>query len=81
MPYITKDQREALKTRQPLSAGELNYAMCMLAVEYVKAKGLSYQAISDVLGAFNGGCAEFYRVVAIPYEQGKRAVNGDVWGV
>ena len=81
MPYITKDQREALKTRQPLSAGELNYAMCMLAVEYVKAKGLSYQTISDVLGAFHGGCAEFYRVVAIPYEQGKRAVNGDVWGV
>lgn len=79
MPYITPNQREALKTRQPLNAGELNYAMCMCAVEYVKAKGLSYQTISDVLGAFHGGCAEFYRCVVIDFEQSKRESNGDIW--
>jgi len=81
MPYITPDQREALKTRQPLNAGELNYAMCMLAVEYVKAKGLSYQTIAEVLAAFEGAKAEFYRCFAAPYEQSKREQNGDVWNV
>jgi len=81
MPYITPDQREALKTRQPLNAGELNYAMCMLAVEYVRAKGLSYQTISDINSAFDIGRDEFKRWVRDPYEAGKRESNGDIWNV
>lgn len=80
MPYITQAQRDDLKQRPPMNAGELNYAMCMCAVEYVKAKGLSYQTIAEVLAAFEGGKLEFYRVVAGPYEQQKREANGDVWG-
>ena len=81
MPYITPDQREALKTRPPLNAGELNYAMATSAADYVRAKGLSYQTIAEVIAAFEGAKAEFYRCVAAPYEQGKREENGEIWSI
>lgn len=79
MPYITPEARKELQTRPPLHPGELNYEFCWLANEYVKAKGLSYQTISDVVAAFEVAKSEFIRCVAAPYEQHKRKTNGDVW--
>lgn len=80
MPYITPDRREAIDLDgQPLSAGELNYAVTKLLKEYVDAAGLSYQAINDCLGALDGARAEFYRRVAVPYEDAKIKANGDVY--
>jgi len=79
MPYITPEARRDLRARQPMNAGELNYAMCILAAEYMHTKGISYQSIAEVMAAFECGKAEFYRCFAAPYEQGKRESNGDVW--
>ena len=79
MPYITQEARKDLETRGPSHPGELNYELCMLAAEYVERKGLSYQTISDVVAAFEVAKSEFIRCVAAPYEDKKRAENGDVW--
>jgi hypothetical protein len=41
--------------------------------------GLSYQTINDIVGALEGAKLEFYRRVAVPYEDKKIIENGDVF--
>lgn len=81
MPYISERRRNKimLDADTPYNAGELNFLITMAAMEYVNNKGLSYKAINDVLGALEGAKLEFYRRVAVPYENGKLAENGDVY--
>jgi hypothetical protein len=61
------------------SSGELNYAFTELAKLYMNQHGLSYQTINDIVGALEGAKAEFYRRVAVPYEDKKIEENGDVY--
>lgn len=81
MPYIRTEDRERLarKGEAPLTTGELNYAITKLLVGYAELKGLSYLTINDCLGALEGAKAEFYRRVAVPYEDAKAHLNGDVY--
>lgn len=78
MPYIDPKDRIAAAVA-PLTAGELNYAITKLVIGFVRQKRLSYQTINDCLGALEGAKAEFYRRVAVPYENMKIAANGDVY--
>lgn len=89
MPYIKQEDRDDILVEVPMlgwvldfqsidCAGELNYAFTLLAKRYLKKKGLNYQHINDVLGAFIGAKDEFERRVVIPYEDVKIADNGDV---
>lgn len=81
MPYITQTAREIVnESGKTETAGELNYALTVLVLDYLQRKGLSYQNINDVLGALEGAKAEFYRRVVVPYEDDKRRNNGDVDG-
>jgi hypothetical protein len=48
-------------------------------VDYLRKHGLSYHNINDILGALEGAKLEFYRRVAVPYENGKIQENGDVY--
>ena len=78
------DQKErtylAFKNHQlPESAGELNYLFTRLALQYVKAKGESYQVYNDVMGALEAAKHELYRCKIAEYENKKRAENGDVY--
>ena len=80
MPYITRAQRDLLATGIPPShPGELNYAITKMLVQYIDNPGLSYHVINDILGALEGAKLEFYRRVAVPYENSKLAINGDVY--
>jgi len=80
MPYITRAQRDLLATGIPPShPGELNYAITKMLVQYIDNHGLSYHVINDILGALEGAKLEFYRRVAVPYENSKLAINGDVY--
>ena len=81
MPYITADRRTSLsgKLDSAKVAGELNYLFTELVTNYCLEKKLSYQTINDVMGALEGAKLEFYRRVAVPYEDGKIAENGDVY--
>lgn len=61
------------------TCGELNYVITRLCQLYTKNKGLRYQQINDVLGALDGASKEYYRRVAVPYEDKKIEQNGDVY--
>jgi len=81
MPYIAQKDKIRLKTGgRPAKAGELNYELTQVCVQYLLDRGLSYAAINDVIGALEGVKLELYRRIAMPYEEKKRAENGDVYG-
>lgn len=82
MPYIPQDRRDALidpsfTTIQ--TPGELNYVITMTLIQYVEQHGLSYQTINDIMGVLSAAGWEFYRRIALPYENNKIAANGDVY--
>ncbi len=89
MPYITQESRglydaeiaalaEAVSDATP--DGDLTYIVSRLLVEWLQKRGLSYAAIADVVKVLETAKLEFYRRVAAPYEDGKAALNGDVYG-
>ena len=78
MPYIpVKLRRCAIAC--PLTAGELNYALTVVCMEYLERKGMSYQAVNEIIGAMECAKMEFYRRVAAPDENRKCKDNGDVF--
>ena len=81
MPYIKQERRVALceNTSRPQNAGELNYCITMMLVEYWMAHGPKYQIINDIVGACEGAKLEFQRRVTGKYEDQKITENGDVY--
>jgi len=79
MPYIKRHERLDEPPAKAKNPGELNYHFTMIAIRYIEEQGLTYQNINDVLGALDGAGKEFYRRVAVPYEDRKIAINGDVY--
>jgi len=82
MPYIHQDDRLLLELKGPSSAttaGELNFLITALCIEYLNNNGMNYQRINDIVGALEGAKLEFYRRVAAPYEDIKIKENGDVY--
>ncbi len=79
MPYITHEAKlELAAGRRPRSVGELNYCLTRLMIEYCH-NDLTYKDVNDVIGALECAKMEFYRRVAVPYEELKRGENGDVY--
>lgn len=55
MPYIDGAAREALAAGAPSrTPGELNYVITRIINDYVKAQGLSYTVLNDVMGVLHG---------------------------
>lgn len=81
MPYITEDQRKAIRHGAPVETeGELNYAVTCLINKWFESKGLKYATINAAIGALECAKQELYRRVASPYEDEKCKKNGDVYG-
>lgn len=78
MPYIKQDQRVPIAYGAD-GPGELNYLITMTVKDYLDNKGLTYQTINDIVGALEGAKLEFYRRIAVPYEDKKIEENGDVY--
>jgi hypothetical protein len=82
MPYIKAERREQLWNVEydyPENPGELNYMISQLCSNYWDLIGHKYQTINDIVGALEGAKMEFYRRVAVPYEDQKIKENGDVY--
>jgi hypothetical protein len=81
MPYLKPEVREKLDMGEAEASfpGELNYLLTSLINDYVEFNGLSYTIINDVVGALECCKQEFYRRVAVPYEEQKRYDHGDVY--
>ena len=81
MPYIaSKVQRRLLRAGQvlPETPGELNYAITVLCLQYLKSKGLNYENLNSVHGALDCASRELYRRITAPYEDSKVEENGDL---
>ncbi len=78
MPYIESTDRTRAEL-EPRTPGELNFAITMLMIGYLKRKGLSYTHLNDCGGACSYASAELYRRIGVPYENNKRIANGDVY--
>jgi len=82
MPYIKQRDRIELdeEMRDIATAGELNYAITRLCIDYIDRHGtISYDTINTVIGVLECAKQEFYRRVATPYEEKKIEENGDVY--
>jgi hypothetical protein len=84
MPYIKPEDR--INKDGPISElakviktpGDLNYVFSCLAAEYFLRNGGRYQQINDVEGVFAAASKEFYRRIAVPYENKKIQETGDL---
>jgi hypothetical protein len=79
MPYINQTQRDFMEHHSPTSAGELNYCLTSLCIEYLNQSKGRYQDYNDIMGALEGCKLEFYRRKVAPYENLKMLENGDVY--
>jgi hypothetical protein len=81
MPYIKQHLRTDLESREacPTNSGELNFMFTAVIKDYMGYKGLSYKTCNDIIGALEGAKLEFYRRVAVPYEDKKIEENGAVY--
>lgn len=80
VPYIKQECRKALLDGEdPCQPGALNFLITREIKDYLDTHGLSYQTINDIIGALSCCQQEFYRRVAVPYEEEKIKINGDVY--
>ena len=84
MPYIPQEDRRYLDPYVPRhfsSAGELNYFITKCVLHYIRQSGLGvrYHMIATVMGVLENVKQEFYRRVAVPYEESKKELHGDVY--
>ena len=87
MPYITDENRNPLDVAIDAlavtaeTAGDLNYAISTLLWKWLQLSpdGVTYSNINTIIGVLECSKQEFYRRVAIPYEDHKIDSNGDVF--
>lgn len=79
MPYIEKSERKFFdNSGNPIHPGELNYVITKLCHKYIKAHGLSYSILNEVIGVLECAKQELYRMIAAKYEDKKRMENGAI---
>ncbi len=85
MPYIAQGRRSFIEPmlielgKHIVKSGELNYAFTILAREYMKKHRECYDTHNDIIGAFENAKNEWQRRQLHPFEDLKRAANGDVY--
>lgn len=87
MPYIDRPKRPSLdEALEPVlkkialgrDKGEINYIFMRLALAWLRQRGQSYDSLSDVEAILADVRSEFHDRYTRPYEDKKRAENGDV---
>jgi hypothetical protein len=84
MPYIRKIEREQLdKNIDELSKiidhdGQLNYVITRLCHNWIIKVGKKYTRINQIMGVLQCATLEFYRMIAVPYENIKKRENGRI---
>jgi hypothetical protein len=86
MPYVNQESRYMLKQLTDMleeaatfvQPGGLNYLITKLVHAYWEANP-QYSTIAIIDGVLANVAREFYRRVAVPYEDRKIAENGDVF--
>jgi hypothetical protein len=87
MPYSMQAERlQEIELRKIAASlmhqGQLTWAIAVLMDEFVLSGGIvSYATLSRARAAAQDAADEWYRAVMAPYEDKKRAENGDVYQV
>ena len=79
MPYVAENRRNIWLREKPTTAGDLNFDITSLLLDYLAEHGLCYETLNAIGGALSYADKEFYRRVVIPYETKKIITNGDVY--
>lgn len=85
MPYIDYVSRlrvlpeEAKRLVKPETAGELNFVLTTIIIEYLRRIGHSYKSYNEVMGVLECAKQELYRRVIAQYEDHKKNDNGEVY--
>lgn len=83
MPYIVEAKKMridfALSQLGRMEHGDLTYAITALMNRYVADHGRRYTVLSQARASCADAATEFYRRVVVPYEETKRAENGDAY--
>ena len=83
MPYIKKKEQDRIRVNLDFvhcnNPGELNYAICQLAINYLNNREMDYTTLNDIIGAMEGAKLEFNRRVVVKYEDHKISENGDIF--
>jgi hypothetical protein len=83
MPYIKKERKHEISIPPEFpfnaTAGDLNYVLTKIIIEYLSIKPLNYQTCNDIVGALDNCKDEFKRRIQDPYEDLKIKENGDVY--
>lgn len=80
MPYLKAKDATRLKASlpTPTSAGELNYCIAQLTMNYLGVLAVvDYSALNAAIGALESAKLEIYRRLVAPYENGKIREHGD----
>lgn len=84
MPYIDPARRfplvSGLIEPKDWTAGDLNFLITVAGNAFIEGHGMSYGSLNAVIGAMECAKQEFYRRLAVPYENTKISLNGDVYG-
>ena len=80
MPYIKPEARKNLLSHQAVNPGALNYNITSLCNDYLYSQGVNYATLNEIVGVLECAKLEFYRRMAVPYENQKMFENGDVYG-
>lgn len=82
MPYVSKDRRRHLDRKLEnffiSDVGSMNYVLTKLINNYCHINNLSYRTINDIIGVLECVKQEFYRRVAVEFENKKVKENGDI---
>jgi len=81
VPYIRPELRPICdRTHLACDEGQLNYLVSKAVNDYLARRKLNYKTLNAAVGVLECAKLELYRRIAAPYEDGKLAENGDVYG-
>ena len=82
MPYLTPGNKYAIDAlgTGPDTAGELNYCLTMVCLDFLNRTDKRYADYATVVGALECAKLEFYRRALAVYEDECIERNGDVYG-
>lgn len=90
MPYIKKEARDdideelyslivAMNQSGRVSEGDCNYVISNILNYHLVTDQPTYHRINSAIGVLECAKMELYRRIAVPYEEGKRFENGEVY--
>lgn len=79
MPYIKNERRSTLAFDDPANAGELDFLITRLALDYIVGKEQTFELLNSVVGVLDNAKFEFQRRLLAPHADRKIEENGDVY--